>query len=139
MKFGGQPTPWSDEQIDGLRCRTVAQTLIEEIGADGPESAEDAAKRAVAVIQRQRDRIAALEAENAERERELTAVKSVLYDEIDANLAFRDACGESDDEDMPTFCARIVFELRELRTRMADLSSSNADLRVAAAIREGMK
>ena len=139
MKFGGQPTPWSDEQIDGLRCRTVAQTLIEEIGADGPESAEDAAKRAVAVIQRQRDRIAALEAENAERERELTAVKSVLYDEIDANLAFRDACGASDDEDMPTFCARIVFELRELRTRMADLSSSNADLRVAAAIREGMK
>ena len=68
MKFGGQPTPWSDEQIDGLRCRTVAQTLIEEIGADGPESAEDAAKRAVTVIQRQRDHIAALEAEKAERE-----------------------------------------------------------------------
>lgn len=92
-----------------------------------------------ALLQKLRDRIAALEAENAERERELTAVKSVLYDEIDANLAFRDACGASDDEDMPTFCARIVFELRELRTRMADLSSSNADLRVAAAIREGMK
>lgn len=70
MKFGGQPTPWSDEQIDGLRCRTVAQTLIEEIGADGPESAEDAAKRAVTVIQRQRARIAALEAEKAERERQ---------------------------------------------------------------------
>lgn len=63
----GQPTPWSDEQIDGLRCRTVAQMLIEEIGADGPESAEDAAKRAVAVIQRQRARIATLEAEKAER------------------------------------------------------------------------
>ena len=68
MKFGGQPTPWSDEQIDGLRCRTVAQMLIEEIGADGPESAEDAAKRAVAVIQRQRARIATLEAEKAERD-----------------------------------------------------------------------
>lgn len=61
-------SPWSDEQIDGLRCRTVAQMLIEEIGADGPESAEDAAKRAVAVIQRQRARIATLEAEKAERE-----------------------------------------------------------------------
>lgn len=92
-----------------------------------------------ALLQKLRDRIAALEAEKAERERELGAVKSVLHDEIDANLAFRDACGASDDEDMPTFCARIVFELRELRTRMADLSSSNADLRVAAAIREGMK
>jgi hypothetical protein len=92
-----------------------------------------------ALLQKLRDRIATLDAEKAERERELGAVKSVLHDEIDANLAFRDACGASDDEDMPTFCARIVFELRELRTRMADLSSSNADLRVAAAIREGMK
>ena len=45
-------------------------SLIEEIGADGPESAEDAAKRAVTVIQRQRARIAALEAEKAERERQ---------------------------------------------------------------------
>lgn len=68
MLFGGQPTPWSDEQIDGLRCRAVAQMLIEEIGADGPESAEDAAKHAVTVIQHLRQRIAALEAEKAERE-----------------------------------------------------------------------
>ena len=81
MKFGGQPTPWSDEQIDGLRCRTVAQMLIEEIGADGPESAEDAAKRAVAVIQRQRARIATLEAEKAERDAQ-EPVAWVLFDDI---------------------------------------------------------
>jgi len=32
------------------RCRTIAQILIEAIGADGPENAEDTAKRAVARI-----------------------------------------------------------------------------------------
>ena len=60
MKFGGQPTPWSDEQIDGLRCRTVAQMLIEEIGADGPEDADDTAERAAGLIRKQADAIAAL-------------------------------------------------------------------------------
>lgn len=70
MLFGGQPTPWSDEQIDGLRCRSVAQKLIEEIGSIGPESAESASDRAVAVIRQQAARIAAIEAEKAERERQ---------------------------------------------------------------------
>jgi len=33
------------------RLRKTAQILIDEVGADGPMNAEDAAKRAVAVIQ----------------------------------------------------------------------------------------
>ena len=100
-----------DDLIQRLRAEPTASQFL-RIG--------DLVESLVAERKEAADRIAALEAEKAERERELAAVKSVLHDEIDANLAFRDACGASDDEDMPTFCARIVFELRELRTRMAE-------------------
>ena len=43
-----------------MRLRRAGQLLIEEIGADGPESADDTAERAAGVIRRQADAIAAL-------------------------------------------------------------------------------
>ncbi len=56
--------------------------------------------------------------EEAERERDLW--KSQVHDEIAANLAFRAAGGALQDEDMPTFCARIIAERDALRARIAD-------------------
>jgi hypothetical protein len=41
----------------GPRPRIIAQILIEEIGAEGPEAAENTAKRAVAVIQELRAQV----------------------------------------------------------------------------------
>lgn len=38
------------------------------------------------------------------------ALKDALHDEIAANLAFREAGGALPDEDMPTFCARLISE-----------------------------
>lgn len=50
-----------------------------------------------------------------------TDIKGALHDEIAANFAFRDAGGALPDEDMPTFCARILKErddaLRSLRRK----------------------
>ena len=43
-----------------MRLRRAGQLLIEEIGADGPESADDTAERAAVVIRNQADAIAAL-------------------------------------------------------------------------------
>lgn len=43
-----------------MRLRRAGQLLIEEIGADGPEAADDTAERAAAVIRNQADAIAAL-------------------------------------------------------------------------------
>lgn len=41
----------------GHRARVAAQTLIEEIGAPGPESVHKTAERAVAIIRNLRDRL----------------------------------------------------------------------------------
>ena len=51
------------ETVESLetRQRRTAQVLIECIGADGPENAEEAAERAVGVIERQAGRIAKCE------------------------------------------------------------------------------
>ena len=70
MKFGGQPTPWSEVEVEGLRLRSVSQILIQEIGAAGPENAEDSARRACGVIQRMADQIVSADARIAELERE---------------------------------------------------------------------
>jgi DNA-directed RNA polymerase specialized sigma54-like protein len=45
-------------------------------------------------------------------ERQVEDLKSVIHDEIAANLAFRDQVHAKPDEDMPTLCARIVRDLR---------------------------
>lgn len=42
-------------------CRRAAQILIEEVGADGPMSVQDAAEKAVGVIQRLRQSVTTLE------------------------------------------------------------------------------
>ena len=70
MQFGGQPTPWSEVEIEGLRLRSVSQILIQEIGAAGPENAEESARRACGVIQRMADQIVSADARIAELERE---------------------------------------------------------------------
>ena len=44
--------------------------------------------------------------------------KSQVHDEMAANLAFRAAGGALQDEDMPTFCARIIAERDALRARI---------------------
>lgn len=70
MQFGWQPTPWSEVEIEGLRLRSVSQILIQEIGAAGPENAEESARRACGVIQRMADQIVSADARIAEIERE---------------------------------------------------------------------
>ena len=75
MKFGGQPTPWSEVEIDGLRLRSVSQILIQEIGAAGPENAEDSARRACIIIQRQADQIVSADARIAELEAEVARLR----------------------------------------------------------------
>ena len=78
MQFGGQPTPWSETEIEGLRLRSVSQILIQEIGADGPENAEDSARRACGVIQRQADQIVSADARIAELESEVARLRDAL-------------------------------------------------------------
>lgn len=45
------------------------------------------------------------------------AMKGLVHDEIAANLAFREAGGALADEDMPTFCARLLREKAEAESR----------------------
>ena len=75
MKFGGQPTPWSETETEGLRLRSVSQILIQEIGAAGPENAEDSARRACGVIQRQADQIVSADALIAELEAKVARMR----------------------------------------------------------------
>lgn len=82
MQFGGQPTPWSEVEIEGLRLRSVSQILIQEIGAAGPENAEDSARRACGVIQRMADQIVSADARIAEMERDNERIDSQWRDEL---------------------------------------------------------
>lgn len=72
MQFGGQPTPWSEVEIESLRLRSVSQILIQEIGAAGPENVEESARRACGVIQRMADQIVSADARIAELEQSVT-------------------------------------------------------------------
>lgn len=49
------------------------------------------------------------------------SLRGQLHDEIDANTAFREAGGALPDEDMPTFCARLIRERNELNAVVADI------------------
>jgi len=82
MQFGGQPTPWSEVEIEGLRLRSVSQILIQEIGAAGPENAEDSARRACGVIQRMADQIVSADARIAELERDNERIDAQWRDEL---------------------------------------------------------
>lgn len=82
MQFGGQPTPWSEVEIEGLRLRSVSQILIQEIGAAGPENAEDSARRACGVIQRQADQIVSADARIAELERNIERLDAQWREEL---------------------------------------------------------
>ena len=53
-------------------------------------------------------RLSALAAENAAMRMKLDAAMSTIHDEMQANLALRESGGALPDEDMPTFCARLV-------------------------------
>ncbi len=53
--------------------------------------------------------------------------KSQVHDEIAANLAFRAAGDALQDEDMPTFCARIITERDALRARAERAEGRIAD------------
>jgi len=62
----------------------------------------------------------------AEREREVEALraevegwKAQVHDEISANLAFREAGGALPDEDMPTFCARLIADKQRAEAQAA--------------------
>jgi len=92
MQFGGQPTPWSEVEIEGLRLRSVSQILIQEIGAAGPENAEESARRACGVIQRMADQIVSADARIAELEQAVTVRDTEIARlETDLELARRDA------------------------------------------------
>lgn len=54
------------------------------------------------------------------------SLRGVIHDEIAANTAFREAAGALPDEDMPTFCARIIRELDAARRDAAKVNN-NAD------------
>lgn len=54
----------------------------------------------------------------AEAERERDSWKAQVYDEIAANLAFRESGNALPDEDMPTFCARLISERDALQSRL---------------------
>ena len=54
--------------------------------------------------------------------RDIAALKDALADEVTANEAFRKAGGARDDEDMPTFCARLIAESEIGRQWNADSS-----------------
>lgn len=56
--------------------------------------------------------------------RDIAALKDALADEVTANEAFRKAGGARDDEDMPTFCARLIAGREQLR---ADLATAVAE------------
>lgn len=52
--------------------------------------------------------------------RDIAALKDALADEVTANEAFRKAGGARDDEDMPTFCARLIAERDAYRGQLFD-------------------
>ncbi len=87
MQFGGQPTPWSETEIEGARLRSVSQILIQEIGAAGPENAEDSARRACGVIQRMADQTARADARIAELVELLTECRDCVASDINYTLA----------------------------------------------------
>ena len=62
--------------------------------------------------------IQSLRAERDEARRERDLWKSQVHDEIQANLAFRASGGALPDEDMPTFCGRLIAERDALRARI---------------------
>lgn len=65
-------------------------------------------------VQYPEDRTALARAAREEIERlraEVELWKETVHDEIAANTAFREAGGALPDEDMPTFCARLLAEL----------------------------
>ena len=67
--------------------------------------------------------------------------KQQVMDELSANLAFREAGGAKPDEDMPTFCARLIAERDALREEFGEAlrSATNAyvyELNRAEALRE---
>ena len=63
--------------------------------------------------------------------RDIAALKDALADEVTANEAFRKAGGARDDEDMPTFCARLIAGREQLRTDLAAAVAENAALLAA--------
>jgi len=70
--------------------------------------------------------------EEVERERDLW--KSQVHDEIAANLAFRADGGALQDEDMPTFCERIIAERDALRARIEGAPVAVMDTRASLGI-----
>lgn len=57
----------------------------------------------------------------AEAQVEVESWKSQVYDEIAANLNFREDGGALPDEDMPTFCARLIAEKQAAESELAAL------------------
>ena len=68
-----------------------------------------------------------------QQQADIEALKESLHDEINANTAFREAYGALPDEDMPTFCARIISERDKSR---ADIAELRAELAAAVAERD---
>lgn len=56
------------------------------------------------------------------------ALRGQLHDEIAANHAFRDAGGALPDEDMPTFCDRLIRERGAARAEVARMQSDVANM-----------
>ena len=136
MKLGGQPTPWSETETEGLRLRSVSQILIQEIGADGPENAEDSARRACGVIQRQADQIVSADARIAELERECSQwreelriyreTESARIAELEQSVTVRD-----------TEIARLETDLELARMDVVQLKSLLGDCREIVAWERG--
>lgn len=77
------------------------------------------------------DHGAARESDKTEIERlrmENEALKGQLHEEIAVNLAFREKGGALADEDMPTFCGRLLASIAELEEDNASLFDENRSL-----------
>lgn len=103
-------------QFDAERCKLLGECngLREQHARDSAELRSLCAARDDA--RKQRDTLRA-ELERVQLQHD--SLKAALHDEITANLAFREKGGALPDEDMPTFCDRLIAE-RQAATVNAD-------------------
>lgn len=103
------PRPFAPEHSEPQLSDIVARLRNE--ASDGDHLGVNEQTITTAFMREGADEIERLRAENE-------AWKSQIHDEIAANLAFREAGGALQDEDMPTFCARLIAERDRLRERI---------------------
>lgn len=109
MRSDNMPRPFAPENDAWAPADIVARLRNE--ASDGDHLGVNEQTITTAYLREAADEIERLRAENE-------SWKSQVHEEIIANLAFREAGGALPDEDMPTFCTRLVAERDRLRERI---------------------